>query len=199
MSNITASAPSFLREALVSYVNYNNPQKQEVQKKALRWLQSRIATDLDDKTILERFASLWRSGSTEAGSTLSLDLLPPSYKGDKTLDAHQEEALVFFHENVPVSLQEEFKKHWELKTKIEVSNAAGTPFKVDDRSIDILQAEDPEGTGKTWVSVPKKQVYYLLSSELQGEQYLVVLDEEISPLPRDTWYVASADIKISNV
>jgi hypothetical protein len=199
MANTSASAPSFLREALTSYVNYNNPQKQEVQKKALRWLQAKIVADLEDKTILEKFAQQWRSGSTESGSTLALDLLPPSYKGDKSLNGHQEDALVFIHEQIPPSLQEEFQKHWELKTKIEVSNAAGTAFKVDDRAIDVLKAEDPEGNGSGWFGVAKKQVYYLLSSELQGEQYLVVLDEEISPLPRDTWYVASADVKISNV
>jgi hypothetical protein len=200
MANPSASAQSFLREAFTSYAAYITPQKQEVQKKALKWLQTRIKTDLEDKTILEQFAQKWRSGSTaETAGTLSLDLLPSSYKGKKSIDGHQEDALAFLQANIPLSLQEEFKKHWEIKTKLEVSNSAGTSFKVDDREIGVLQAEDADGNGTTWYPVPKKQVYYLLSSELQGTQYLVVLDEEISPHPRDTWYVAQEDIKISNL
>jgi hypothetical protein len=200
MANPSASVPSFLREAFVGYSSYNNPQKQEVHKKALKWLQTQIENDLEDKTILEQFAVKWRAGSNaDIPDKISLEFLPSSYKGDKTLDYHQEEALVFMQEVIPLSLQEEFQKHWEIKNKLEVSNSAGTAFKVDNREISVLQAEDAEGTGITWFQVPKKQVYFLLSSELQDNQYLVVLSEKISPQNRDTWYVAQEDIKISGV
>jgi hypothetical protein len=200
MANPSASVPSFLREAFVGYSSYNNPQKQEVHKKALQWLQIQIENDLEDKTILEQFALKWRAGSNaDIAAKLSLEFLPSSYKGNKSMDGHQEEALVFMQSAIPPSLQEEFQKHWEIKNKLEVVNATGTPFKIDNREISALQAEDAEGTGITWYQVPKKQVYFLLSSELQDEQYLVVLSEKISPQNRDTWYVAKADIKISGV
>lgn len=200
MANPSASVPSFLREAFVAYSSYNNPQKQEVHKKALQWLQTQIENDLEDKTILEQFALKWRAGSnTDSPDKISLEFLPSSYKGEKTLDNHQEEALIFMQSAIPQSLQEEFLKHWEIKSKLEVANAAGSAFKIDNREISVLQAEDAEGTGITWFQVAKKQVYFLLSSELQDDQYLVVLSEKISPQNCDTWYVAKEDIKISGV
>jgi protein subunit release factor B len=62
-----------------------------------------------------------------------------------------------------------------------------------------LQAQDPDGNGTTWYQVDDKQIYYLLSSELQGDHYLVTLSEQISPQNRNTWFVSKEDVKISNI
>ncbi len=203
MVNSAASTPSFLRDAFESYTTFSNLQKQEVQKRALKWLQSQIETELSDKTIIDRFAQKWRTGTTQSvnsdTSPLYLEKLPRSYKGSKAITAHQEEALVFMQEVVPLQMQEEFKKHWEVKTKLEVASASGTPFKIDESEKAILQEQDPEGNGTTWYQVDDKQIYYLLSSELQGNHYLVTLSEEISPQNRNTWFVSKEDVKISNI
>lgn len=203
MSNPASSVPSFLRDALVSYTGFSNQQKQDVQKRALKWLQVHINTDLTDKTILEQFTQKWRFGASQSASTdqspLLLENLPGSYKGNQSINGHQEEALVFLQNIVPVEMQADFQQRWNAKSKLEVSSADGASFKVDDREIALLQQEHQDGDGTTWYLVEHKQVYYLLSSELQGNNYQVVLAEEISPQNRSTWFVAQDQVKISNV
>lgn len=202
MANQSISTNSFLKDAFTSFATFSNLQKQDVQKQALKWLQLHIETDIEDKTVIPQFNQMWRGGiqsSNADSSPLYLENLPGSYKGSKTLSNHQEDALAFIQEKVPQELQDEFKKRWDAKTKIEVSNTNGALFKIDEREITVLQAEDPEGNGTAWFKVEKKQTYYLLSSEEKGNDYYVVLCVEISPQNRNAWYVTQSDVKISNV
>lgn len=203
MTNPASSVPSFLRDAFVSYAPFSNLQKQDVQKRALKWLQLHINTELEDKTIIEQFTQKWRVGTGQSSSSdqspLHLENLPGSYKGTKSISGHQEDALVFLQEVVPLQMQEDFKQRWNAKTKLEVSNAAGAFFKIDEQATTLLQQEDPDGNGTTWYQVEHKKIYYLLSSEPKGDDYLVVLGEEISPQNRNTWFVAQEHVKISNV
>ncbi|XWK88277.1 MAG: hypothetical protein U7127_29525 [Phormidium sp.] len=202
MANQSATTISFLKDAFVSFATFSNLQKQDVQRQALKWLQLHIETDLADKTIVPQFNQMWRGGAQSSNadsSPLYLENLPGSYKGDKTISNHQEDALAFIQEKVPQELQDEFKKRWDAKTKIEVSNAEGALFKIDERETTVLQAEDPEGNGTAWFKVENKQTYYLLSSEEKGDYYYVVLCAEISPQNRNAWYVAQSDVKISNL
>ncbi len=198
-----AATRSFLRDALNSYAPYSNPQKQDVQKRALKWLQCQIEAEVSDKTLLEQFTQKWRTGANQPlspdNSPLYLEKLPGSYKGSRSINAHQEDALIFLQEQVPPSLQDEFKKHWDIKIKLEVSNSSGTAFKIDEREKSILQQEYPNGDGTTWYQVDNKQMYYLLSSEPKGDHYLVVLSEEISPQNRNTWFVCQEHVKISKM
>jgi len=202
MANPSTSTTSFLKEAFISFAPFSNLQKQDVQKQALKWLKSHIETDLADKTIIPEFSQKWRGGSQSSNaddSPLNLENLPGSYKGSKTVTTHQEDALAFIQEKVTPELQEEFKKRWDAKTKIEVSNSKGAIFKIDERETAVLQAEDSEGNGTAWYQVKNKQIYYLLSSEAKGDYYYVVLCAEISPQNRNAWFVAQNDVKISNV
>ncbi len=203
MVSTAASTPSFLRDALMSYASFSSSQKQDVQKHALKWLQSRIEAEIADKTIIDQFTQKWRVGTKEPLNAneppLHLESLPGSYKGNNSINAHQEDALLFIHEKVSPQLQEEFGKHWNAKTKLEVSNSSGTPFKIDEREKNVLQQQDPDGNGTAWYQVEKRQIYYLISSELKDDHYLVVLSEGISPQNRTTWFVAQADINISNI
>ncbi|MFB2937885.1 hypothetical protein ACE1B6_21765 [Aerosakkonemataceae cyanobacterium BLCC-F154] len=202
MANQSTSTNSFLKEAFNSFATYSNLQKQDVQRQALKWLQLHIETDLADKTIIPQFNQMWRGGvlsSNADSSPLYLENLPGSYKGSKTLNNHQEDALAFIQEKVPQELQDEFKKRWEAKTKIVVSNAEGAVFKIDEREITVLQAEDSEGNGTAWFKVENKQMYYLVSSEEKGNDFYVVLCAEVSPQNRNAWYVAQSDVKISNI
>ncbi|MGA9377930.1 MAG: hypothetical protein WBV73_04080 [Phormidium sp.] len=202
MANQSTTTISFLKEAFISLAPFSSLSKQEVQREALKWLQLHIQTDLEDKTIIPQFNQMWRGGdlsSNADNSPLYLENLPGSYKGSKTVTTHQEDALAFIQEKVPQELQDEFKKRWDAKTKIEVSNAEGALFKIDERETTVLQTEDPEGNGTAWFKVEKKQMYYLVSSEEKGDNYYVVLCAEISPQNRNAWYVAQKDVKISNV
>jgi hypothetical protein len=203
MTNPASSAPSFLRDAFVSYSTFSNLQKQDVQQRALKWLQLHINDELADKTIIEQFSQQWRAGTQSSPdsdqSPLYLEKLPGSYKGSKSISGHQEEALVFMQEVVPLQLQEDFKERWNAKIKLEVSKSAGACFKIDEQKATMLQQEDPDGNGMTWYSVAHKTIYYLLSSEEKGDDYLVVLCEEISPQSRNAWFVAQEQVKISNV
>jgi hypothetical protein len=202
MVNPVAS-PSFLRDAFVSFATYSNPQKQDVHKRALKWLQRHIEADLEDKTIMEQFTQKWRTGTNQPlspdKSPLYLEKLPGSYKGSSSINAHQEDALVFLHSKVPQELQDDFKKHWDVKIKLEVSNSSGTQFKVDERETTVLQQQDPNGDGTTWYQVNNKQIYYLLSSEPKGDHYIVVLSEEIGPQNRNTWFVCQEHVKVSKM
>ncbi|TVQ46232.1 MAG: hypothetical protein EA365_06090 [Gloeocapsa sp. DLM2.Bin57] len=188
MANSSIPESSFLKEAFISYTSYTNTTKQSIQKFALQWLQSNIESELEDQTIMTIFTQKWRTGTetsvTGDNSPLYLENLPGSYKKSKT---NQEDALLFIHEKVPPKMQEEFKKRWSLKTKLEVSNPSGTEFTTED------------GEGIISYRVEKKQIYYLLSFEEKGEQYTIVLAEKISPQKYDTWLVNKADVKISDV
>ncbi|MCU0566592.1 MAG: hypothetical protein MUF49_08345 [Oculatellaceae cyanobacterium Prado106] len=201
MTNQTSVIPSFLRDAFESHASFSNLQKQDVQKRALKWLQLHINDDLADKTIMEQFTQKWRVGPRQTlgadQSPLHLDVIPGSYS--KSPNNHQEEALVFLQEVVPLQLQEDFKQRWNAKNKLEVSNKSGTSFKIDERKMELLQQEDPDGCGITWHHVESKQVYYLLSSEEKGENLLVVLAEEIGSENRNTWFVSQKDVKVSPV
>jgi hypothetical protein len=200
MTNPASSAPSFLRDAFKSHAPYSNQQKQDVQKRALKWLQLHINAELADKTIMEQFTQKWRVGEKAAPSDQSplyLEVIPGSYK--KSVDGHQEDALVFLQEVVPLQMQEDFQQRWNAKTKLEVSHSSGTSFKVDERDVAVLQQEDPDGTGMAWFHVERQQVYYLLSSEPQGDNVLVVLSEEISPENRSAWFVDQSHVRISAV
>ncbi len=201
--SVTSAAPNFLREALASYAPFSNQQKQNAQKRALTWLQLHINTDLTDKTILEQFAQKWRAGPNQSSSAnrppLRLENLPGSYKGEKSINRHQETALNFMQQIVPLQMQEEFNQRWNAKTKLAVSSPSGAIFKLDQRDIALLQQEDADGEGHTWYLVPDKSVYYLISSASQGEDYQVVLSEEISPQNRNIWFVSQEQVKISNV
>jgi hypothetical protein len=204
MTTSKALSPSFLRDAFTSYAKYNAPQQQTIQKNALQWLQSHIESELDDgKAIIKQFSSKWRkegqSGKNSQELPIELKNLPGSYKGSKTGDSHQEDALVFIHEAITQDLKDDFEKRWQIKEKLKVSNSSGTIFMVNDEEIATLQQQNPEGNGTTWYQVEEKQSYYLLSSEKKGDRYLVVLSEPISPQNRDTWLVAQADVEISKV
>lgn len=201
MTNPASSVPSFLRDAFESHATYSSPQKQEVQKRALKWLQLHINTDLEDKTIIEQFTQKWRVGfnkvPTSDGSPLYLEVIPSSYK--KSVNGHQEDALVFMQEVVPLQMQEDFQQRWNAKTKLEISNSSGAPFKIDEREMALLQQEDPDGNGTAWYHVEHQKVYYLLSSEQKGDDFLVVMCEELSPQNRNTWFVLGENVKISTV
>lgn len=199
-----ALEPNFLRDAFVSYAKYNTPKQQELQQYALQWLQSHIESELDDgKAIIDQFTSKWRKGWHEAKSSeeprIELKNLPHSYKGSNAIDPHQEDALSFIQEAIPQDLKEGFEKRWQIEKILQVSNASGTPFMVNEEEIATLQEQDTEGNGTTWYQVEEKQTYYLLSYEEKGDRYLVVLSEAISPQNRDTWFVAQADVNISKV
>jgi hypothetical protein len=201
MTNPAASSPSFLRDAFESHAPYSNLQKQDVQKRALKWLQLHINTELADKTIMEQFTQKWRVGanqsSTSDRSPLYLEIIPGSYQ--KSSGGHHEEALLFLQEVVPLQMQEEFQLRWHAKTKLEISSSSGASFRIDDRDLAVLQQEDPDGNGTTWHNAEHRQVYYLLSSEPKGDDLLVVLTEEISPANRNTWFVAQENVRVSTV
>lgn len=200
MTNPASSVPSFLRDAFESHATFSNLQKQDAQKRALKWLQFHINTELADKTIMEQFTQKWRFGAAKPSSDQSplyLEVIPASY--NKAGTGHQEEALVFLQEAVPLQMQEDFKQRWNAKTKLEVSSSAGASFRIDEREMELLQQEDPDGDGITWHHVEHNKVYYLLSSEPKGEDLLVVLSEEISPENRSTWLVDQKHVKVSSV
>lgn len=201
MTNPASSVPSFLRDAFESHATFSSLQKQDVQKRALKWLQLHINTDLEDKTIIEQFTQKWRVGADRSPildqSPLYLDVIPGSYK--KSINGHQEDALVFLQEAVPLQMQADFQQRWNAKTKVEISNSSGASFKIDQREMALLQQEDPDGNGTAWYHVEHQQVYYLLSSEPNGDDFLVVLSEEISPQQGNTWFVAQEHVKISTV
>ncbi|WP_009546102.1 hypothetical protein [Crocosphaera subtropica] len=203
MATTENSAPSFLRDAFESYAQYTADQKQDAQQRALQWLQTHIESDLSDKTILTQFAQKWRTGNntpSEADqSPLNWANLPRSYKGNKSINSHQEEALKFLEETIPQELQDDFKARWEVKTKLKVSNTSGTPLKVDETDLKALQENDPNGEGKNWYQVNKGDVYYLLSSEEKDDHYRIVTTEEIGSDNRNTWYVSKEDVSISGV
>ncbi|MCU0535958.1 MAG: hypothetical protein MUD14_18880 [Hydrococcus sp. Prado102] len=203
MTNPASSAPSFLRDAFKDYATYNNLQKQDVHKRALKWLQLHINTKLADKTIIEQFTQKWRVGidQTPASDTspLYLEYLPSSYGKTNSINDNHENALVFIQEVVPLQMQEDFKQRWNVKTKLEISNSSGTSFKIDERDITLLQQEDPDGKGTTWYQVENKSIYYLLSSEPKGDDLLVVLGEEIGSQNCNTWFVAQEHVKVSNI
>ena len=204
MADPVSSVPSFLRDALKAYAPYSSAQKQNMQKRALKWLQRHIHADLEDKTIIKQFAQKWRGleagqSSSSDHSPLSLENLPGSYKGAKSINGHQEGALVFLQEVVPTQMQEDFKQRWDAKEKLEVTHSPGAFFKIDGREITLLQQDNSDGDGTTWYQVENKSTYYLLSSEPKGDDYLVVLCEEISPQNRNTWFVAQAHVKLSSV
>jgi hypothetical protein len=203
MANPVSSAPSFLRDAFSSHAAFSNLQKQEAQKWALRWLQRHIEDDLEDKTIIDQFAQKWRSGpqasSSSEQSPLYLENLPGSYKGEKSINSHQEEALVFIQDMVPLSMQEAFKQRWETKSKLVVVNQSGAAFKIDEREIALLKKEDADGDGTGWYLVEDQTTYYLLSSESKGDDYCVELGEGIGPENRSIWFVLQEDVKLSNV
>lgn len=203
MTNSVSSEPSFLRDAFKSHASFSSLQQQAMQKRALQWLQLHINQDLEDKTILEKFAQKWRLGAPHASnieqSPLYLENLPGSYKGKKSINSHQEDALVFIQGVVPLQMQEDFQKRWGAKTKLVVANASGAAFKVDEQAIEALKATDPDGTGTGWYLVEEQTTYYVLSSESKGDDYLVELGEEISPANLSTWFVSQEDVKLSNV
>jgi hypothetical protein len=203
MTNSASSAPSFLRDAFKDYSTYNNQQKQDVHKRALKWLQLHIDTELADKTIIEQFTQKWRLGIDQAPasdkSPLYLEYLPGSYGSTKSINNNHENALVFIQEVVPLQMQEDFKQRWNAKTKLEISNSSGASFKIDERDITLLQQEDPDGNGTNWYQAENKKIYYLLSYESKNDDYLVVLTEETGSQNRNTWFVAQEHVKISNV
>jgi hypothetical protein len=203
MATPQTTAPSFLRDAFQSYAQFTVDQKQDAQKRALKWLQIHIQSDLSDQTILDQFAQKWRTGklspSNANDSPLHLENLPRSYKGTDSINAHQEEAFSFLEEHIPTALQDEFKARWEVKKRLKVSGASGTPLKIDETELETLQKNDPDGEGKTWYQVNKGDIYYVLSSEEKGENYLVVMTEEIGSENRNTWYVSKKDVDISNL
>ncbi|MEM9541529.1 MAG: hypothetical protein AAGA60_18800 [Cyanobacteria bacterium P01_E01_bin.42] len=202
MTNPASSVPSFLRDAFESHAPYSSFHKQEAQKCALRWLQLHIDTDLEDKTIIEQFTQKWRVGSNKPPlsdrSPLSLDTIPRSYNKN-SIDNHQEDALVFLQEVVPLQMQEEFQQRWDAPTRLEITNSSGAPLRIDQREMTLLQQEDPDGNGIAWYHLEHRKVLYLLSSEPKDDDLLVVLSEEISPQNRSTWFVAQEDVRIANV
>lgn len=201
MTDSASATSSFLKDAFLSYALYSAPQKQDVQKTALKWLQLHINNDLADKTILQQFAQKWRKGSTQplSADPLYLESLPSSYKGEKSVSGHQEEALTFLQEVVPLQMQEDFKQRWNLNAKLRVSNSTGATLKIDQREMTLLQQNDASGDGTAWYQIADKSVHYLLSYEEKGDDYLVELAEEISPQKQNTWFVAKEHVKISNV
>ncbi|MEM8810613.1 MAG: hypothetical protein AAGF01_31780 [Cyanobacteria bacterium P01_G01_bin.38] len=201
MTNLESSTPSFLKDAFVAYAQYSASQKQDVQKAALKWLQLHINNDLADKTILEQFAQKWRKGSNQplSAAPLYLESLPRSYKGKKSVSGHQEEALSFLQEVVPLQMQEDFKQRWNLKAKLQVSSSDGATFKVDQQEMTLLKQNDADGDGTAWYQIADNSLYYLLSYEEKGDDYLVELGEEISPQNQNTWFVAKEHVKISSI
>lgn len=203
MSNPNTSTSSFLKEAFLSYSPSTSAAKQEIQKQALQWLQTEIETKLKEQKVLENFTEKWRSprkgqSTTVTDSALYLDNLPRSYKGSQSINNHQEEALIFIHEQIPSGMQEEFKKRWNLKKQIRVVSNEGAAFKIEQKEAEVLQQEDPNGQGLTWYKVEKNQAYYLVDYQEQDQDYLVVLNQKISPQNQDTWYVSKEDVKISD-
>ncbi|MBE9136228.1 hypothetical protein IQ254_03255 [Nodosilinea sp. LEGE 07088] len=198
-----SAAPSFLRDAFKSHANFSSSQRQDAQKRALKWLQLHIETDLSDETILKKFTQMWRSEANSSQdaeqSPLHFENLPGSYKGTKSINSHQEDALSFIQAAVPLKMQEDFSQRWDAKTKLEVSNSSGACFKIDRQEIAVLQQKDPDGDGTAWYQVDDKQIYYLLSSEPAGDDFLIVLSEEISPQNKSTWFVAQEHVKIANI
>jgi hypothetical protein len=194
MASSESSTSNFLKDAFVSYAQYTNAQKQDAQKAALKWLQSHINNDLADKTILDQFAQKWRKDSDQPLSVdpLYLENLPHSYKGKKSLNSHQEEALTFLQDIVPLKMQEDFKQRWDLKAKLQISNSDGATFKPDQQN--AVTSGDP-----ITCQIEDKTVYYLLSYEEKGDDYLVELGEEISPQNQNTWLVAKEHVKISSI
>ncbi|MEO1299861.1 MAG: hypothetical protein AAFW75_29640, partial [Cyanobacteria bacterium J06636_16] len=161
MTDSATSTSNFLKDAFVSYAQYSTAQKQDMQKAALKWLQLHINNDLEDETILEQFAKKWRRGSNQplSADPLHLESLPRSYKGKKSVSGHQEEALNFLQEVVPLQMQEGFKQRWNPKAKLQVSNSAGATFKIDQREMTLLQQDDVNGDGTAWYQVEDKSVY----------------------------------------
>lgn len=199
-----ALSPSFLRDAFKSYAKYNTPKQQKLQQYALAWLQSHIESDIDNgKAILEQFTGKWRKGwkpgINSQESLIELKNLPHSYKSSKSIDSHQEDALIFIHEAISQDLKDRFEKLWNIEQKLQVTNADGTTFMVNNEEIAALQAQDPEGNGTGWYQVDEKQTYYIFSVEKKGDRFLVVLNKPISPQNKDTWFVAQADVEISKV
>ncbi|ACK68851.1 hypothetical protein PCC7424_0384 [Gloeothece citriformis PCC 7424] len=203
MANTKDSVSSFLRDAFTSHAQYTASQKQDAQKRALKWLQSHIESELSEQKIFEQFTQKWRNGNSQApmtdNSPLSLENLPGSYKGSKTTNKHQDEALIFLQEQVPSQMQADFQTRWDAKVCLKVSNKEGTPFKVEQQEQAILQKQDPDGNGTAWYPVKYEETYYLLSYEEQGDYYLVELTEDISPQNRNVWFVSQEDVKIANI
>lgn len=203
MANTTDSAPSFLRDAFTSHAPYSASQKQEAQKRALKWLQSHIESELSEQKIFEQFTKKWRSGTAQPpmsdNSPLYLENLPHSYKGSKSINNHQEEALVFLQEKIPSQMQDEFKTRWEAKQYLKVSNKAGASFKVEQQEQAILQKQDPDGNGTSWYQIPFEETYYILTYKEEGTDYLLELSEDISPQKRNVWFVSQEDVKIANI
>ncbi len=201
MSNSESQASNFLKDAFASYAQYSAAQKQEMQKAALKWLQQHINNDLEDKTILEQFSKKWRYSSKQPLSDDPIDFtrLPSSYKGEKSVSGHQEEALAFLQAAVPQKMQDDFQQRWELQAKLEVSNSTGATFKIDQRDMALLQQADSDGDGTAWYQVEDKSLYYLLSYAEKGDDYWVELSEEISSKNQNTWFVAQEQVKISSI
>lgn len=204
MTTSKALSPSFLRDAFTSYAKYNTPKQQELQQYSLQWLQNQIESKLDNgKAIMDQFTEKWRKGwqpgINSQESAIELKNLSHSYKGSKSIDPHQEDALIFIHEAIPQELKDSFAERWNIKQTLKVCNADGAIFMVNEEDLAVLQKQDPEGNGITWYQVNKKQTYYLLSVEPKGDKYLVVLSEPISPENKDTWFVAQADVEISKL
>ncbi len=204
MVNSKVLTPSFLRDAFVSYAKYNSSQQQTIQRDALKWLQRNIESELDDgKEIIEKFTNKWRPGWQNGKNPQELPIefqnLPGSYKGVKTANSHQEDALIFIHETIPQDLKNSFEKRWNIEKKLQVSNSSGTPFMVNEEEIATLQEKDPEGNGTAWYQLEEKETYYLLSYEEKGDLYLVVLSEPIGSQNRDSWFVNQADVNISKI
>ncbi|MGK7937757.1 MAG: hypothetical protein AB4206_18485 [Xenococcaceae cyanobacterium] len=204
MATSKSLSPSFLRDAFISYAKYNTPKQQELQQYALQWLQYQIESELDDgKVILEEFTAKWRKGwqpgLNSQESPIEFKNLPPSYNSSNSIHSHQEDALIFIHQAIPIDLKDRFAKLWNIKEKLQVSNTDGAIFRVNEQEIAVLQEQDPQGNGIAWYQVDKNHTYYLLSAEAKGDLYLVVLSEPISPQNQDTWFVAQADIDISKV
>lgn len=201
MTNPASSVPSFLRDAFESHATFSNASKQDAQKRALQWLQLHINTDLEDKTIIKQFTHKWRVGANKPPisdqSPLYLETIPRSYT--KSINGHQENALAFLQEVVPLQMQEDFQQRWDAQTKLEISNSSGASLKIDQREMTLLQQEDPDGNGIAWYHVEHKKVYYLLSHKPKGDDFLVVLSEEISPQNSNTWFVNKEDVRISTV
>lgn len=203
MANTTDSVPSFLRDAFTSHAPYTASQKQDAQKRALKWLQSHIESELSEQKIFEQFTKKWRSGTAQPpmsdNSPLYLENLTGSYKGSKSINKHQEEALIFLQEQVPTQMQDDFKTRWDAKQCLKVSNKEGTPFKVEQQEQTILQKQDPDGNGTSWYQVKYEETYYILTYKKEGDYYLVELTEDISPQNRNIWFVSQEDVNISNI
>lgn len=122
MTTSKALSPSFLRDAFTSYAKYSTPKQQEIQHSALQWLQSQIESELDDgKAIMEQFAYKWRNGwkpgINSQESPIELKNLPLSYKGSKSINSHQEDALIFIHKAIPQDLKDGFTQRWNIQEK----------------------------------------------------------------------------------